>query len=931
MKKFYLAVLLTIPVFFQGFSQNTTNAGTDFWIAFPPNYSSSTQSLQLFISSEFSTSGSLISAYPGVNQTFTVVPGIVTQITLPSGVGLLPGVENKGIEVTSLDPVSVYGLNYIAHSTDAYLALPVNALGLDYRVVAYTQMMSYGSGLGIVATQNGTTVTVFNHQTNITSNINLDQGQTYYEETANTSEDITGSRVQSNFPVGVYGSNRCTQIPFGCTACDHINEMMFPYYSWGKNYVTVPLAGRDLSGDVFRVVAAEDGTDITVNGTLVATINAGDHYETTLPGFNSIVTSKAAVLAQFAKGMQCSGNITGDPLMMMIPPREQFLTNYTIVSVAGYTTHWVNVAAPDYALGTIYQDGVLIPNGAFTLIPGTNYYGAQRSVVQGSHTFTSTYPFGVFVYGWNNTDSYGYPGGCSLSPVGTVHNVSLAPDTSYGQLNVDNICLTAHVTDNFFLPVQGVLVTFYVSGLNPLTGNGYTDASGNAQYCYTQMGVIAGMDQVFAEVFGFHSDTAVVFWSYTPPCTNPTNGGIVGSDQSGCGTFTPATLNSLLSASGYSGTLEYKWQSSTTGSSSGFSDITGSNSASYAPGPLSQTTWFRRLARVDCTGNWINAAESNVVMITVSAQLPVSITISTPVDTVCAGTPVTFTASPMNEGFAPFFQWKVNGLDRGTSSYNFTFTPLNGDLVSCVVTSSATCATNNPATSSQYPVTVFPVLPVSVTVTAPQSTICAGTTLTFTASPNNQGTTPFYQWKVNGADAGANNQNYTYIPVNGDLVSCTVTSSETCTSNNPASSLPFGVTVNPDLPVGVTVSASQNPVCSGTPVNFSASPINGGLLPAYQWKVNGLIAGTNNPVYAYTPLNGDLVSCVLTSSELCTTNNPATSAQFPVTVNQMGHGIQADEKLEPGRDHLRGIKYWSAVKPDQDQHGNDLEHVAQPD
>ena len=249
----------------------------------------------------------------------------------------------------------------------------------------------------------------------------------------------------------------------------------------------MPLAGRDASGDIFRVLAAEDGTDISINGTLVTTINTGAYYEANLTGYNSITTSKATILAQFAKGWTCSGG-NGDPFMMLIPPKEQFLTNYTICNAAGFTSHWVNVVAPDNALGTIFQDGVLIPISAFTQIGTTNFYGAQRSVTEGSHTFTSTIPFGVFVYGWNNADSYGYPGGCSLSPVGTVNSVTLSPLTATGILDVSTLCFTAHVEDNLLAPVAGVLVTFNISGISDITGTAYTDASGNAQYCYARTG-----------------------------------------------------------------------------------------------------------------------------------------------------------------------------------------------------------------------------------------------------------------------------------------------------------------------------------------------------------------------------------------------------------------------------------------------------------
>jgi hypothetical protein len=59
-----------------GFSQTMTNVGTDFWIAFPRNQSQGV-TISLFISSNFSTNGSLFSSFPGVNQNFTVVPGLL--------------------------------------------------------------------------------------------------------------------------------------------------------------------------------------------------------------------------------------------------------------------------------------------------------------------------------------------------------------------------------------------------------------------------------------------------------------------------------------------------------------------------------------------------------------------------------------------------------------------------------------------------------------------------------------------------------------------------------------------------------------------------------------------------------------------------------------------------------------------------------------
>ncbi len=88
-------------------------------------------------------------------------------------------------------------------------------------------------------------------------------------------------------------------------------------------------------------------------------------------------------------------------------------------------------------------------------------------------------------------------------------------------------------------------------------------------------------------------------------------------------------------------------------------------------------------------------------------------------------------------------------------------------------------------------------------------------------------------------------------------------------------------------PVSLTISASANPVDQGIPVTFTATPVNGGTTPSFQWKVNGTAAGTNSDTFTYTPVNNDSVTCILNSSVTCPSGNPATSNTIVMTVNEM--------------------------------------------
>jgi len=280
-----------------------------------------------------------------------------------------------------------------------------------------------------------------------------------------------------------------------------------------------------------------------------------------------------------------------------------------------------------------------------------------------------------------------------------------------------------------------------------------------------------------------------------------------------------------------------------------------------------------------------NPAVSNTITMTENTNVTVSVTVSPSQNPVCAGTNVTFTAAPINEGSNPVYQWKVNGVNAGTNNPAYSYVPLNGDVVLCILTSNAPCASGNPATSNAVAMTVNPNLPVSITVSPTANPVCAGTIVVFTANPVNQGTSPVYQWKVNGTNAGINSTTYSYIPANGDIVTCVLTSNAVCPTGNPATSNSITMTVNPNLLVGISIGASSNPFCSGSSVTFTATPANEGTSPQYQWKVNGTNAGTNIPTYTYNPSNGDQVSCSLNSNLPCTQNNPATSNTLTMIVN----------------------------------------------
>jgi uncharacterized protein (TIGR02145 family) len=306
---------------------------------------------------------------------------------------------------------------------------------------------------------------------------------------------------------------------------------------------------------------------------------------------------------------------------------------------------------------------------------------------------------------------------------------------------------------------------------------------------------------------------------------------------------------------------------------------TGSNSSAFTYTPVNNDVVKCILTSSNTICVFNNPATSNSITMMVIPIHPVSVSILPSLNPVCEGNSVTFSAYPVNGGSPPSYQWKVNGVNVGVDNVSYSYTPVNGDIVTCVLNSNVSCASGNPATSNNISMTVNPDLGVIVTVAPSQNPFCAGGSVTFTATPTNGGV-PQYQWKVNGANVGTNSNTYAYNPLNGDQVSCIMNSSIPCPLNNPATSNTVTMTQNTNLPAGVSITATPNPFCPGTTVNYNAVPINGGLAPIYQWKVNGMNQGTNSQTFSYAPQAGDSIRCVITSNLPCVTNNPASSGKI---------------------------------------------------
>lgn len=323
----------------------------------------------------------------------------------------------------------------------------------------------------------------------------------------------------------------------------------------------------------------------------------------------------------------------------------------------------------------------------------------------------------------------------------------------------------------------------------------------------------------------------------------------------------------------------------------------GSNSPDFG------TTALQNGQTVSCvvTNTGGASATSNGLSITVNPLVTPTISISTPSTTFCAGEPVVFSSQVTNQGTAPTYQWKVNSTSAGTNSAAFTSSSLsNGDTVRCLLTSNEQCISSGTALSNFVVLTqALSVLP-TITIAASDDSICAGESISFTSAISNGGSTPSYQWKLNGVNVGTNSSTFNSSNIsNNDTVTCTLTSSSSCTSASSANSSALKITVSPN-PI-VSVSPSGNvAVCIGDSLQLTAS--GGGT---YSWsngeQSSSIIVSNQNTYSVTVTANG----CTATDAVILSVNSlpaiPAITRSGAILTSTPSNGYQwyKDNSLLP--------------------------------
>ncbi len=353
------------------------------------------------------------------------------------------------VEIQTSVPAVVYDIYPYGGATSympsATLLLPTPAWNTNFIATTMSETPTSTPGIDFVAQQDGTMITLLpttaitagggvgaaTANTPVTYSINKGQ-VVHIMQAATGTTDLTGSIVQSNYPIGVWGEHFCLT--------------------------------QSASPPNWRVVGAVKGTTLTYDPPVAGaptTLNVGQLVEFAGPGAFHVQSQDNMhpfYLAAHRPGGDCDaahqeippipalGNEyvaianedtdydLGGPETVNVVPPAQFLTSYIFFTDPTYSytdLALVRVKASDNTFKDVTLDCITGPITGWQAVGTSGMYEYVHVDVQkagaavgkcnnGLHTISSTGLIGITVWGYDSAASYAYPAGASVKPINTV-------------------------------------------------------------------------------------------------------------------------------------------------------------------------------------------------------------------------------------------------------------------------------------------------------------------------------------------------------------------------------------------------------------------------------------------------------------------------------------------------------------------------------
>ncbi|WP_017259042.1 T9SS C-terminal target domain-containing protein [Pedobacter arcticus] len=483
--KLYLLFIGFLFNFHSASAQNISNEGADFWLCFPDHIPADDKvaAMSVFITSKNNSSG--VVSCGNYTETFAVSANTVKEILVPRDISFIGRgskiAPSKGIRVKvdeGKSKVVVYAHVFAGFRSAATLVLPYEALGRKYFAMAYDQQTgldkNFRSQFNIVAVDANTTINIKPVVNGIPqagfSQTLTNVGDVYQYQNV---QDITGTLIEVDSVlsgckrIAVFSGSSgiaistptCDVVALSHTTSDPLLQQLYPIESWGKTFPLVPFYNRN-AGSIYRVIASEDNTTVTVDGVKVV-LNTGKFYTSPpITNVSLIQADKPISVAQFAISQFCSDSrnefadeIVGDPDMVILNPLEYSIDKITLYSSSrlDITEQYLNIVIPTTKVSTFTLNNVKFTNSFYPVPSAKDYSYAQLNLtgLGANFSLAADTGFNAMAYGFGQLESYAYSAGTSLASTTVVNAVK------YGTNDVVRVaCVNQPYDFKLYLPYK---------------------------------------------------------------------------------------------------------------------------------------------------------------------------------------------------------------------------------------------------------------------------------------------------------------------------------------------------------------------------------------------------------------------------------------------------------------------------------------------
>lgn len=423
-----VTVCLLLVSGLEGFSQDITNRGRDFWVGYghhqymepgQPNsqemvlYFSAEQAANVTVTAKGRTATQVTNYFVPANSVIAsnfmpkAGPNDVRLYDVPPTFGGNggEGLFGMSVHIESDVPIVAYAHIFGSVSSGATMLMPVESWGYSFMSINSQQVDAAGpafSWVYAIAQHDNTVIEVtpsvptrLGKPAGVPFTVTLQRGEIYQfigqSDGNGNGNQFTGSTVKSIanpagecYPIAVFSGcsrTRGESVPCGTNSGrDNDMQQCFPTQAWGKRYLTAPfstasgpsanvtLNASTFQTSVYKIVVKDPTTVVRRNGVPLGGLILGKYYQFSSNTADLIESDKPIMIAQFMSGASgCNPGSWGDPEMVFLSPIEQAINRvgfYRNTRQSIYA-NYVTVIIPTAGVASLRIDGSAVFNHTY--------------------------------------------------------------------------------------------------------------------------------------------------------------------------------------------------------------------------------------------------------------------------------------------------------------------------------------------------------------------------------------------------------------------------------------------------------------------------------------------------------------------------------------------------------------------------------------